>query len=214
MKDSADIEGVARSAKGLLSLLDEAGERECAALISEAEQKAAELRSRAFGRARERVRIAVGQVRKQMAQSLARVEAEIETARRQRILAHDAELVAEGRELLRSALLKRWQQPAARKAWAAKLVDAADRVVIAREWQIECPPDWPDEERAEIVERAAKVCGAKVDVCSCHSIDAGLRVISGGLVVDMRVDGLLADSAYVEGALLALCRSSRTGEEG
>lgn len=213
MTENLNIDGLPESARGLLNLLDEAGERQCAQLTSEANQKAAEIRRRAFGRSRERVGLAVGQVRKQMAQSLARVQAEIETAQRKRILAHDAELVAEGRDLLKSALLKRWQQTAGRRAWAASLMDAAARVVIAREWQIECPSDWPHEERAETVDRAEKLCGATVEVTASKSIDAGLLLVSGGLVVDMRVDGLLANRGYIDSALLALYQNSAKGDE-
>ena len=111
MKEILRTEVSSGSPKALLNLLQTSGEQECAELVRQAEQKSADVRRRAFRQARERVRLAVSQARKQMAQSLARVEAEIETAQRQRILAHDAKLVAEGRDLLRLALQRRWQQP-------------------------------------------------------------------------------------------------------
>jgi hypothetical protein len=199
------------SSKALLNLLQESGEQECAELVQKAEQKSADIRRRAFGRARERVRLAVGQARKQMAQSLARVEAEIETAQRQRILAHDSKLVAEGRDLLKLALQRRWQQTEFRKAWAAALLDAAAQVVISRDWQIDSPSDWPKEERAKIIELAARTHGAAVEVCSCDSIDAGLRLTSGGLIVDMRVDGLMANRGDIDSALLAFYQQPLTG---
>lgn len=212
MSESTEIETLPGPAKGLLRLLEEAGERECADLRRDGERKVTELRRQAFARARQRVHQAVGDERKRMAQSLARVEAEIETARRQRILAHAAGLVKEGRELLREALLERWQQPAARKLWVSALIQAAGRVVIARDWRMECPADWPEEERAGAIELAAAACGASLEVQARDSIEAGLRLVSGGVSLDMRVDGLLADTAGIDSDLLGLYRDHRAGE--
>lgn len=213
MNQDVQTEGLSSAAKGLLRLLEEAGDRQCQELAGEAEQKIAGIRRKAFSEARQRVERAVEQERKRIAQALARVEAEIETAHRQHVLKHDAKLVTEGRDLLKHSLAERWQHPDARRGWAKALLDLANTVVIARDWQIDCPPDWPDSERQEVVEAASRDCAAKVDVQTCAAMTAGLRLICGGLVVDMSVEGLLADADGIDSALLALCEGLGQGEQ-
>ena len=149
-----------------------------------------------------------------MAQSLARVEAEIETAQRRHILQHDAELVAEGRQALQQALLLRWQKPDARSEWARALIDTAARVVIARQWRIEGPPDWPEQEQARIAQHASEMHGADVETRSVDEVRAGLRLRCGGMTVDMSIDGLLADGERTDSDLLALYQTIGRRESG
>lgn len=213
MSQDVPSKGLSAAAKGLLQMLEEAGVRQCEELAGQADQKIAGIRRKAFSDARQRVRSAVAQERKRIAQALARVEAEIETAQRQHILKHDAKLVTEGRDLLKQALQARWREPEARRAWAKAILDLADAVVIARDWQVEGPSDWPDSERRELVEIASRDWGATVAVRTCDAMSAGLRLTCGGLAVDMSVDGLLADTERTDSALLALYGKRRKGEQ-
>lgn len=197
---------------GLLDLLDTSGEQQCRDLRSEGATKVAELRRKAFARARQRVSAAIAEERKRMDQAIGRVEAEVETTLRQRLLAHDAALVEQGRRVLVEDLTRRWQDPGARSAWAATLVDEAANVVIARDWRVECPNGWPGEEQDELVRRAAEAHGARVEVVPSESLEAGLKLVSGGLVVDMSLAGLLVDEDFIDGALLDLVGRASAGE--
>jgi len=213
MSQDVQSEELSAAAKGLLRMLEEAGERQCDELASKADQKIAGIRRKAFSEARQRVQRAVAQERKRLAQALARVEAEIETAQRQHILKHDAKLVAEGRQLLKQELIARWQHPDARRSWAKALLELSDAVVLGRDWKIDGPSDWPDAERHDVVEIASQKFGAKVEAKTCDVMPAGLKLTSGGLVVDMSVDGLLADKERTDSALLALYGELRKGEQ-
>lgn len=201
------------SMSGLLDLLRDSGEQQCRALRSEGEARLAELRRKAFARARARVRAAVAEERKRMNQAIGRVEAEVETTLRRRQLAHDQALVEEGRRLLAEALRRRWRDSEARKAWADALLDQAARVVMARQWRIDCPADWPSAEQARTVDRAAELHDARVEVRASESLAAGLKLVSGGLVVDMSLDGVLVDRDSIDGALLDLVRRAQAGEQ-
>ncbi|NDY97079.1 hypothetical protein [Wenzhouxiangella limi] len=197
---------------GLLNLLETSGEQQCRDLRSEGATKVAELRRKAFARARQRVSAAIAEERKRMDQAIGRVEAEVETTLRQRLLAHDAALVEQGRRVLIENLQRRWQDPDARSAWAATLVDEAANVVIARDWRVECPNGWPGEEQAELARRAAEAHGARVEIVPSDSLEAGLKLVSGGLVVDMSLAGLLVDEDFIDGALLDLVGRASAGE--
>jgi hypothetical protein len=212
MSQDVHKEGMSAAAKSLLRMLEEAGDRQRDELAREAEDKISGIRRKAFSEARQRMERAVVQERKRIAQGLARVEAEIETAQRQHGLKHDAKLVVEGRELLKQALTARWQEPGARQAWAGALLAQSHTVVIAREWRIDCPPDWPESERQEAVDIASRDYGARLEVQTSEAMSAGLKLTSGGLLVDMSVDGLLADTERTDSALLALYEDLRRGE--
>ncbi|MEE4637129.1 MAG: hypothetical protein V2J42_00100 [Wenzhouxiangella sp.] len=199
------------SVGGLLSLLEDSGEAQCKALRAEAATRVADLRHKAFSRARRRVSAAIAEERKRMDQAIGQVEAEVETTLRQRLLAHDAALIEHGRQLLAESLLGLWKDSGARRAWVSTLLDEAASVVIARDWRIECPSDWPAEERAAAAHRAADVHAAKVETLCSESLEAGLRLVSGGLVVDMSLAGLLQDRDRIDGALLNLVRRAKTG---
>lgn len=197
---------------GLLSLLEESGEQQCRTLCAEGATRTAELRGKAFALARQRVGAAVAEERKRMSQAIGRVEAEVETALRQRLLAHDAALIEQGRQWLEEALRRLWQDSAARKSWAATLLDEAASVAIARDWRIECPLGWPSEEQAETVRRAGDVHGARVEIDPSDALKSGLKLVSGGLVVDMSLSGLLVERGSIDGALLNLVRQAQAGE--
>lgn len=200
------------SPSGLLGLLEESGEQQCRTLRSESQVRLADLRRKAFARARQRVSAAIAEERKRMNQAIGRVEAEVETTLRRRLLAHDQALVNEGRRLLAEALRRRWQDPEAREAWADALLDQAAGVVLARDWRIKCPLDWPSAEQTRTVRRAAELHGARIEVDLSESLEAGLKLDSGGLVVDMSLEGVLMDRNSIDGALLDLVRQAQAGE--
>ena len=197
---------------GLLGLLEESGEQQCLDLRSKTAEQVTEVRRKAFAQARERVAVAVREERARMAEALGRIKAEVETTLRRRMLAHDAEVLAEGRRQLLEALRDCWHKAAARRVWSSALLETAASVINAREWRIECPQDWPEDERSESIQRAAKHYQAKVEVQPDESLEAGLRLVSGGLCVDMSLSGLLRDEGRIDGALLGLVAEMEPGE--
>ncbi len=201
------------SVADLRALLQESGEQQCAAVRAEGAKTLAEARRKAFARARSRVRTAIRDERARMAEALGRVEAEVETAVRRRRLAHDARVLVEGRERLVDALTERWRQPEARRTWAETLLAQAADVVNARRWRMDCPSDWPEAERAEIIELGAERYQARIDVGSDAGLEVGLRLSSGGVCVDMSLAGLLADRDRVDGTLLDLFAGDEAGED-
>ncbi|TVS14012.1 MAG: hypothetical protein EA419_00460 [Wenzhouxiangella sp.] len=210
MKKPSNVES--SSVADLRAMLQASGEQQCAAVRAEGAKKIAELRRKAFAQARARVRAAVRDERARMSQALGRVEAEVETAVRRRTLAHDARVLAEGRERLAEVLAERWQKTSARRIWAATLLVQAAGVIHARQWRIECPSDWPDAERSETIELGAERHQARIEVHPVAGLDVGLRLISGGIAVDMSLTGLLADRDRIDGALLDLFTRVDEGE--
>jgi len=210
MSQAPNIENTAVA--GLLRLLEESGDAQCAQLRAKAAEQIAAIRRQAYQRARQRIRKAVAEERARIRQEVGRVDAEVETELRRRSLRHDARLVDAGREALDQALRERWQDAGARQAWADAVLALCDRVLIGREWRLSCPSDWPEAERRRAMEQARERAGATLTIEEDASLEQGFRVRCGGVSVDMSVAGLLSDRAAIEGALLHINSRVRQGE--
>ena len=86
-------------------------------------------------------------------------------------------------------------------------------MLLGRDWTLEHPQDWPDEERDRAIELAQERCGAKVTTRPADGLKAGLKILSGGALVDMSIPGLLANERTIEGELLAEFNRAAEGEQ-
>ena len=195
---------------GLLRLLEESGAGQCEQLRVQAAEKIEAIRRQAYRQARQRIRRAVADERERMRTEIGRVEAEVETELRRRGLRRAAQLVEAGRAGLDQVLQERWQDAAARANWSASLLDLCERVLLGRDWLLQCPADWPEAERQVAIDRARIRAGAALEIKDDPELTAGLRLHCGGVTVDMSVAGLLSDRAAIEGALLHI--HSRVGQ--
>lgn len=198
---------------GLLRLLEESGETQCAELRARAAEKIGAIKRQAYAQARQRVRNAVAEERARIKQEVGRVEAEVASDLRRRGLRHDARLVESGRELLAQVLRRRWEDPEARQAWLGQTLEVCQRVVMGRDWVMRCPPHWPEDERRQAVALAEKQAGVALEIKDDADLAEGFQVQCRGVVVDLTVPGLLADQAAIEGALLQINRLLTRGDE-
>lgn len=197
----------------LMELLEQSRSAQCQQAREGAELQAAELLRRARRAARERVSKAAQEERARLEHEVRMVEAEIETEQRRRARRRDSMLIDAGRKLLGDALAARWSRADARRAWTVCALEEAAGVLLGREWTLEHPQDWPDEERRRAIELAHERCGAKVATRPTDGLEAGLKIRSGGALVDMSIAGLLANERTIEGELLAEFNRTAEGEE-
>lgn len=197
----------------LLELLEQSRSAQCQQAREGAELQAAELLRRARRAARERVSKAAHEERARLEREVRMVEAEIETEQRRRARRRDSLLIEAGRKLLAEALAARWARAEARREWTACALEEAAGVLLGREWTLEHPQDWPDEERDRAIELAQERCGAKVTTRPADGLKAGLKILSGGALVDMSIPGLLANERTIEGELLAEFHRAAEGEQ-
>ena len=208
--------GIVRTqADALKELLEQSREQQCRELKERAAHEARELRRRARRQGRERVSRAAKEERARLEREVRLVEAEIETELRRRERLRDLALLEAGREVLREALAARWQDREQRLQWAAVTMQEARDVLFGREWILEHPADWADEERDAAILYAREQCGAEVSAAPADELDAGLRIRCKGALVDMSVAGLMAHGRAIEGALLAeINRAEASAAEG
>jgi hypothetical protein len=194
---------VGAQVNALMKLLEQSRETHCSSAQEQARLQAAELRQRARRLARERVRKAALEERGRLEHEIRMAQAEIDTLKRKGARARDVALIASGRSMLEDALAERWRDREARLGWAETALQEAAMVLLGREWILEHPADWPADERDRAIAFGHESCGAAVTAAPVDTLAMGLRIRSGGALVDMSIAGLLANTRAIEGELLA-----------
>jgi hypothetical protein len=208
-----EIDGIVRTqADALMQLVAQSRDAQCQEVRERAGLQATDFRRAARKQARERVSRAAHEERERLDREVRMVEAEIETEQRKRARRRDMELISAGRDALREALAARWENRAERAAWAEIAVMEAAEVLLGREWTLEHPADWADEESDAALALARERCGAQVTAKAVDELDAGLRIRSEGALVDLSIPGLLANVRTIEGELLAEVNRAAEGE--
>jgi hypothetical protein len=196
----SDPDSDAQAQQQLLAVVERYREEQCAALLARANDQAGELVRQAYAEARARGRRGVAEVRQHYRDRIAAAQARQQTRLRQRRQHDNSALLASLWEPLRGAILSRWQEAAARRAWIDALLRTAAASLLDSSWTIEHPADWPQAEQDALRSRVGEV---SVSFAPQPGMAAGLRICAGGACVDGSVDGLLKDRAYIESLLLA-----------
>jgi hypothetical protein len=196
----------------LMKLLEQSRNSHCSDTREQAQLQAAELRQRARKLARERVGKAALEERGRLEHEIRMAQAEVDTLKRKGARARDLALIASGHSMLEDALAERWREREARLGWAETALREAATVLLGREWILEHPADWPADERDRAIALGRESCGAALTAAPVDTLAMGLRIRSGGALVDMSIRGLLANSRAIEGALLAEFNRAARGE--
>ena len=204
---------VQAQAEALKALLEQSRESQCRELREQAELQARELTRRARHQARERVSNAAHEERARLEREVRMVEAEIETEQRRRERERDLALLAAGRGALREALEARWQDRDQRLQWAVATLQEARDVLFGREWTLEHPAEWAEQERDAAIAYAREKCDAELNATAVRDLTHGLRIRCKGALVDMSVAGLMAHTRAIEGALLAEVAAATDGDD-
>ena len=91
-----------------------------------------------------------------------------------------------------------FQQDEARATWARAVLAAARLRMPPGSWRIAHAADWQEDEREPVLHSAAPEATCEAD----PRITAGLKIVSGGIVLDGTLEGLLADRSDFEARLL------------
>ncbi|HYR00008.1 MAG TPA: hypothetical protein VET86_08190 [Casimicrobiaceae bacterium] len=199
---------VARQAEALLAIVEADRAAKCGAILDAARAQAAALVADAHAAARARMRAAFAEERELVAARIAAAQANLETRRRIARQQRAAALLAAAWEKLPAALLARWRDPHARRAWAATVAEDARRVLPRSAWTIAHAPGWPEAERAAFAGELSAANGIDASFVEDPAVRAGLRIAADHNVVDGTQEGLLADRAEIGARLLALLGDS------
>jgi vacuolar-type H+-ATPase subunit E/Vma4 len=195
--------------RALLELIESDRARQCAQILGEAYSRAAAIRAQAHAAARARMRQAFDEQRQRRREQIAAAQARLATHRRLHEQQRTAALLQLAWQQLPDELRSLWQQSAARSAWVTQVLAAAQTRMPHGPWRIVHAPDWPGAERDTLAQRLAEALGATPRFEADTAIDAGLKIVSNGNVIDGTLDGLLADRTELEAQLLRQLESPR-----
>jgi len=201
MNDRVVEAQIERQTRALLELIEADRARRCAQILEPAHASAAALRVQARADAHARRRATFGEQRRRRLDALAAARARLATRARLHAQQHEAALLRAAWLQLPDALRALWHDDAARARWTEQVVATARTRLSADAWRVVHAADWPDAEQLAL---ARSLAGITLRFEAEAAIDAGLKVIAGGNIVDGTVAGLLADRSEIEAALLRL----------
>ena len=190
-------------AEALLQQVTDDRERRCAALRAAAESQAKQIVSSARAEARNTVHNAVIQERARMDLGMrqARARADIEARRRER--QQSRELLEQMWTAIEGVLERRWQEPAARRAWIDAAMGQATALLPGRAWLIESGSELTAQERSELTARAQARGAKTLELSLQPAMPPGLKIRADHVCIDATVPGLLAQRDSIEAAFLA-----------
>lgn len=191
------------SFKGLLEYLERETEASCRATAGHAEREARAILAEAYGEARRRMREAVADERRRLHEELRRAAAEVGTLERLQRQRRQQALLDAAMQELHAELIQRWQAPQQRRIWLHSILKQALTHLPKGDWRVEHGRVWGGEEIALIQAAVLRPGGVQISYRLRASIDAGLLVHAGGVVLDGTIDGLLAYDESIRARLLA-----------
>ena len=199
---------VAQQTGALLALVEADRERQCAQILEPAQAQADSLGSHARAEALTQLRNAFAQQRSRRHDALAAAQAKLATQRRLNKQQRTASLLQQAWARLPDELLAAWIRPDSRAAWIAKVVATARAHLPPGDWGIVHATDWPVAEQqttaSSLTASGVGVPWLKADA----AIRAGIKIVSGGNVIDGTMTGLLADRSEFESQLLRLLEAA------
>ena len=188
--------------RALLDLVETDRARRCAQILGDENGRASALLSQAQADARARMRQAFAEQRLRRRERIAAAQARLATQRRLHQQQRNAALLRLAWQQLPGELLALWQLPDARAAWVAQVLQSAQACMPRARWRIVHAPDWPAQEQQALAQQLGTAPGAQLSFEADPAINAGLKIVANGNVIDGTLAGLLADRAAIEPRLL------------
>jgi hypothetical protein len=194
--------------RALLDLVEADRASKVAALLGEANQRAAALRAQAHADARARMRQAFAEQRQLRRERIAAAQARLATQRRLHEQQRTAALLRLAWQQLPGELAQLWRDPVTRAAWVATVLATARARLRPGAWRIVHASDWPLQEQQGFASQLQADTTATPSFEADADIGAGLKVVADGNVIDGTQGGLLADRSDFEARLLRLLEAA------
>lgn len=188
--------------EALLREIELQANEESRTLLQAADREAQAIVAQSYRGAGRRMKEAIAELRREGAHRLARAKAQAETEARQRAQRRIAEAIKRTWPWLVEALVARWSDSNARRAWITTAGQHARNNICGDAWIVEHPVDWNTDE-GQYLRDVLGTENEAVKYTSISDLDAGIRIRSGQATLDASIQGLLADRPMIEALLLA-----------
>ena len=195
--------------QALLDMVERDRQARCQALLDQARAEADAALAQARALARTQMREAFADERQRARSRIAAAQAELQTRCREHAQRRIEALLVLAWQRLPGVLRQRWHDDAARARWVRMAFDAARAALPHEAWTVSHGPDWPAAEQAALADQCRAAFGAAPGFVVDPRIEGGLRIGTGGSVVDATLAGLLADRDEIGGRLIGELEARR-----
>ena len=193
----------AETVEHLLGIVVENREKRCAEVRNNALQQAGEIIRQAYTKSRARMHRHINALREKQRQRVSSAIARNQTLLRQQHQKADRAIIDMAWPMLRKAMQALWNDTASRQNWLdAVMASAADRL-LQQDIRIEHSLNMSEQELSRMKQQWFNSNGNEPDLQGCEDIDAGIRIIAQGTVIDATLDGLLKQRTSIEALLIA-----------
>jgi hypothetical protein len=203
MTPPRDETGTETQVAHLLDVVSRHRDERCAKLREQACAQAKTLLLQAHLKSRARMHEHIVAMREKQRQRIAAACARNETLARLQQQQVGQVMLNRAWQPLHDALKQRWQQESTRRPWIDALLDVAARALLAHDWRIEHPTDWPRAEHEDLQHRLIPLGVSAPVFVAYEDIVAGLRIVAPGATIDATLIGLLQRKTAIEAVLMA-----------
>ena len=189
--------------KRLLDLIRLEQEKACREATKQADDQVRQILGEAWRSARERLHEAVERERARAQRQLRLAEAELETRQRLSEQQREALLLDQAWQALEQQLRELWANHDGRRRWIQQAVRVGLQRLPANHWRITHPRLWNAEDQATLSAAVVNGLEQAPELLEDERIKAGIMLRSSGALLDMTLEGLIADRGAIEAELLA-----------
>jgi hypothetical protein len=115
--------------------------------------------------------------------------------------------------LLHQAMLALWNDPVSRRKWLDAAITSASTGLREHGWRIEHPPGLGAEDIESMNLASSLEQDREPELSACDDIEAGIRIIARGTVIDATLEGLLQQKTAIEARMIARIRQGAASHE-
>jgi hypothetical protein len=203
-----DPQQQAETVEHLLGIVIENREERCAQLRENARQQASKIVQQAHTKSRARMHRHVIALREKHSQRVSSAVARNQTLLRQQHQKADRAIADRAWPLLREAMQALWGRADTRRKWLDAVITNTAARLLHSDLRIEHPAALSEHELGWIKQQIDNE-GKRAKLQVCEDIEAGVRIVAEGTVIDATLDGLLKQKTTIEAMLIA--RIKRAG---
>jgi hypothetical protein len=187
----------------LIGIVIENREKRCAEIREAVRLHSSEIIRQAHTRVRERMHHHILILREKYRERVSAAQARNQTLIRQHRQLADKECLATAWPLLAEALKVLWTDPVSKQNWLAAAIKQASFTFLQHDWCIEHPVAFSDEDKKSLQQALADNNMKAAELRVNDDIEAGIRIVVDGTVIDATLHGLLQQRRKIEAMLIS-----------
>jgi F0F1-type ATP synthase delta subunit len=209
----SDMQADTETLEHLLGVVVENREKRCLEVRENARQQAKVIIKNAYSKGRVRMHHHIDALREKYRVRVTSAIARNQTLLRRQHQKEDRATLDAAWPLLRQAMLALWDDPVSRHKWLDAAIAKATAGLREHDWRIEHPPGLSDEDIKKINLTLSHGNGKGAELLACDDIEAGVRIIARGTVIDATLKGLLQQKTAIEARMIARIRQGAASHE-